>query len=110
MEKLLKSMEIATASQQRKYRNLWSYGVASAACGFCNPLEEGSVCMKQTGNLAIICARRKDVSLRIEQGRVMVLLNGAYAPAVFSADWDDDETILSVMHELNFGHYTPKTP
>ena len=110
MEKLLKSMEIATASQQKKYRNLWSYGVAKCYLWLYNPLEEGSVCMKQTGNLAIICARRKDVSLRIEQGRVMVLLNGAYAPAVFSADWDDDETILSVIHELNFGRYTPKTP
>lgn len=65
--------------------------------------------MKQIGNLAIICARRKDVSLRIEQGSVMVLLNGTYALAVFSADWDDDETILSVIHELNFGRYTPKT-
>ena len=103
-------MEIATASQQKKYRNLWSYGVAKCYLWLYNPLEEGSVCMKQTGNLAIICARRKDVSLRIEQGRVMVLLNGAYAPAVFSADWDDDETILSVIHELNFGRYTPKTP
>ena len=28
--------------------------------------------MKQIGNLAIVCARRKDVTLRIEQGRVMV--------------------------------------
>ena len=64
--------------------------------------------MKQIGNLAIVCARRKDVTLRIEQGRVKVLLSGTYAPA-FSADWDDDETILSVIHELNFGRYTPKT-
>lgn len=32
--------------------------------------------MKQIGNLAIVCARRKDVTLRIEQGRVMVLLSG----------------------------------
>lgn len=32
--------------------------------------------MKQLGNLAIVCARRKDVTLRIEQGRVMVLLDG----------------------------------
>lgn len=65
--------------------------------------------MKQIGNLAIVCARRKDVTLRIEQGRVKVLLSGTYAPAAFSADWDDDETILSVIHELNFGRYTPKT-
>ena len=47
--------------------------------------------MKQLGNLAIVCARRKDVTLRIEQGRVMVLLDGPYAPTAFSADWDDDE-------------------
>ena len=64
--------------------------------------------MKQLGNLAIVCARRKDVTLRIEQGRVMVLLDGPYAPTAFSADWDDDETILSVIHELNFGRCAPK--
>lgn len=65
--------------------------------------------MKQIGNLAIVCARRKDVTLRIEQGRVMILLNGIYAPAVFSAYWDDDETILSIIHELNFGRCASKS-
>ena len=64
--------------------------------------------MKQIGNLAIVCARRKDVTLRIEQGRVMVMLDGTYASTAFSANWDDDETILSVIHELNFGHCAPK--
>lgn len=38
--------------------------------------------MKQIGNLAIVCARRKDATLRIEQGRVMVLLGGTYCFAV----------------------------
>lgn len=65
--------------------------------------------MKQLGNLAIVCAQRKDVTLRIEQGRVMVLLDGTYAPTAFSADWDDDKTILSVIHELNFGQCAPKS-
>ena len=65
--------------------------------------------MKQLGNLAIVCARRKDVTLRIEQGRVMVMLDGPYAPTAFSADWDDDENILSVINELNFGHCAPKS-
>ena len=65
--------------------------------------------MKQIGNLAIVCARRKDVTLRIEQGRVMVLLGGTYAPAALSSDWDDDETILSIIHELNFGNCAPKS-
>lgn len=65
--------------------------------------------MKQIGNLAIVCARRKDVTLRIEQGRILVLPEGAYAPTVISADWDDDETILSIIHELNFGNCAPKS-
>lgn len=65
--------------------------------------------MKQLGNLAIVCAQRKDVTLRIEQGRVMVLLDGTYAPAVFSAYWDNDETILSIIHELNFGRCASKS-
>ena len=51
----------------------------------------------------------KDVTLRIEQGRVMVMLDGTYASTAFSADWDDDETILSVINELNFGHCAPKS-
>ena len=65
--------------------------------------------MKQIGNLAIVCAQRKDVTLRIEQRMAMVLLDGTYAPTAFSADWDDDETILSVIHELNFGNCAPKS-
>ena len=65
--------------------------------------------MKQIGNLAIVCARRKDVTLRIEQGRVMVLLDGTDALAVFSAYWDNDETILSIIHELNFGRCASKS-
>ena len=64
--------------------------------------------MKQIGNLAIVCARRKDVTPRIEQGRVMVLLDDTYAPTAFFTDWDDDDTILSIIHELNFGHCAPK--
>ena len=47
--------------------------------------------------------------MRIEQGRVMVLLGGTYAPTAFSTDWDDDETILSIIHELNFGNCAPKS-
>ena len=65
--------------------------------------------MKQIGNLAIVCAQRKDATLRIEQGRVLVLPEAAYAPTAFSADWDDDETILSIIHELNFGNCVPKS-
>ena len=81
-----------------------------AAYGFTGCVrKEVLTLMKQLGNLAIVCAQRKDVTLRIEQGRVLVMLDGAYAPTAFSADWDDDETILSVIHELNFGHCAPKS-
>ena len=81
-----------------------------AAYGFTSCVrKEVLTLMKKIGNLAIVCARRKDVTLRIEQGRVMVLLDGIYAPAAFSADWDDDETILSIIHELNFGNCVPKS-
>lgn len=81
-----------------------------AAYGFAGCVrKDGLTIMKQLGNLAIVCAQRKDVALRIEQGRVMVLLDGTYAPTAFSADWDDDETILSVIHELNFGQCAPKS-
>ena len=81
-----------------------------AAYGFTGCVrKEVLTLMKQLGNLAIVCAQRKDVTLRIEQGRVMVLLDGTYAPTAFSADGDDDETILSVIHELNFGQCAPKS-
>ena len=81
-----------------------------AAYGFTGCVrKEVLTLMKQLGNLAIVCARRKDVTLRIERGRVMVLLDGTYAPTAFSANWDDDETILSVIHELNFGRCAPKS-
>ena len=81
-----------------------------AAYGFTGCVrKEVLTLMKQLGNLAIVCAQRKDVTLRIEQGRVLVMLDGTYAPTAFSADWDDDETILSVIHELNFGHCALKS-
>ena len=81
-----------------------------AAYGFTGCVrKEVLTLMKQLGNLAIVCARRKDVTLRIEQGRVMVMLDGTYASTAFSADWDDDETILSVINELNFGNCAPKS-
>ena len=81
-----------------------------AAYGFTGCVrKEVLTLMKQLGNLAIVCAHRKDVTLRIERGRVMVLLDGTYAPTAFSANLDDDETILSVIHELNLGHCAPKS-
>ena len=50
-----------------------------------------------------------DSPTQIETALRMVLSEAAYAPAAFSADWDNDETILSIIHELNFGNCAPKS-
>ena len=52
--------------------------------------------MKQLGNLAIICARRRNVLLQV--------LNGP-EKRMMQAPWDNDEEISTIIHELNFGKY-----
>lgn len=61
--------------------------------------------MKQLGNLAIVCATRKDTLLQMLNGNVAVHLGDGPNRAVLSAEWDDDETITAIIHELNFGKY-----
>ena len=48
--------------------------------------------MKQLGNLAVVCAQRTGEGPE---------------RAVLTAKWDDDETIQSIIRELNFGRYAP---
>ena len=45
--------------------------------------------MKQLGNLAIVCAKRADVSLQISEGRVFVRCD-TISPQPWSAPWNDD--------------------
>lgn len=61
--------------------------------------------MKQLGNLAIVCATRKDTLLQMLNGNVAIHLGDGSNRAVLSAEWDDDETITAIIHELNFGKY-----
>lgn len=61
--------------------------------------------MKQLGNLAIVCATRKDTLLQMLNGNVAIHLGDGPNRAVLSAEWDDDETITAIIHELNFGKY-----
>lgn len=61
--------------------------------------------MKQLGNLAIVCAKRKDTLLQMLNGNVAIHLGDGPNRAVLSAEWDDDEKIASIIHELNFGKY-----
>ncbi len=61
--------------------------------------------MKQLGNLALICAKRKDTLLQMTAGTVVVHLGTMPKLSTLSASWDDDEAILAIIHELNFGKY-----
>ena len=61
--------------------------------------------MKQLGNLAVVCAQRPDVLMQIYGNEVSVHVGEGPERAVFSTNWDDDETIQSIIRELNFGRY-----
>lgn len=60
--------------------------------------------MKQLGNLAVVCAQRPDVLMQIYSSEVSVHVGEGPERAVFSTKWDD-ETIQSIIRELNFGRY-----
>jgi len=61
--------------------------------------------MKQLGNLAIICAQRKDVLMQMLNGNVCIHLGDGPGRSVLSSEWDDDTKINAIIHELNFGKY-----
>ena len=61
--------------------------------------------MKQLGNLAVVCAHRPDVLMQIYGSEVSVHVGEGPERAVLSTKWDDDETIQSIIRELNFGRY-----
>jgi hypothetical protein len=64
--------------------------------------------MKQLGNLAVICARRRGVLLQILDGKATLFVGEGTARRSFTADWDDDEHINRLIHELNFGEVSGK--
>lgn len=65
--------------------------------------------MKQLGNLAIICAQRKDLTFVMLRGLVNVIVrSGESSYDTLTVAWDDDETISEIIHELNFGKYAEK--
>ena len=61
--------------------------------------------MKQLGNLAIVCARRKNTLLQIQGGSVAVFVGEGPHRAALAARWDDDEMIEIIVRELNFGRF-----
>ena len=59
--------------------------------------------MKQLGNLAVVCAVRKDVLMQIHNGIVSVHYGAGPTRETATAKWDDDKAISSIVYELNFG-------
>ena len=61
--------------------------------------------MKQLGNLAIICAKRSDTVFILEKGIVHVLVFNEDGSDIgnYRLEWDDDQRILELCHELNHG-------
>lgn len=64
--------------------------------------------MKQLGNLAMVCAQRPEVLMKLHHGMVSVYAGNAPQRAILHAPWDDDAAISRIVHELNFGRYAPK--
>lgn len=65
--------------------------------------------MKQLGNLAIVCAKRKNTLCQILDGKVGVFVGEGPNRTCIEADWDDDEAINAIVYELNYGKYSEKT-
>lgn len=61
--------------------------------------------MKQLGNLAIVCAKRRDVLLQLLNGHVAVHIGSGPGRGMMHAAWGDDEKISKMIYELNFGKY-----
>lgn len=61
--------------------------------------------MKQLGNLALICARRKNVVLSISNGEVTLHIGTGVDQAILLSAWDNDVKISDMIRELNFGKY-----
>lgn len=59
--------------------------------------------MKQLGNLAVVCAKKKDMLLQIHNGVVSVHYGAGPTRESATAKWDDDEAISAIVYELNFG-------
>lgn len=59
--------------------------------------------MKQLGNLAVVCAAKKDVLLQIHNGVVSVHYGEGPTRETATVRWDDDEAISAIVYELNFG-------
>ncbi|MCL2082730.1 MAG: hypothetical protein FWH04_05810 [Oscillospiraceae bacterium] len=61
--------------------------------------------MKQLGNLAIVCASKKNVLLQVLDGVATVHVGLGSERKTIAADWHDDKQISNIISELNHGRY-----
>ena len=65
--------------------------------------------LKEIGNLAVICAKRKDnVLMQVYDGNVNVHIGEGPDRRTLQAHWADNEAVKKIIHELNFGKYSKK--
>ena len=61
------------------------------------------IAMKQFGNLAVVCAPRRDIIMTTQDG--MVFVRQRSSGKLLSAPWNDDDRVSKIVHELNFGSF-----
>ena len=61
--------------------------------------------MKELGNLAVVCANRKNTLLQILNGNVTVHVGCGPDKKTFTADWHDNNKIHEFIMELNHGQF-----
>ena len=61
--------------------------------------------MKQLGNLAIVCAKKKDTLFQILNGSVTVFLGAGPERRSITMEWHDDKSISELVYELNHGQF-----
>ena len=64
--------------------------------------------MKQLGNLANVCARRKGVLLQVLDGTVTVHVGEGLDRRTLGVSWDADDQINRLIHKLNFVEFSEK--
>ena len=64
--------------------------------------------MKQLGNLAMVCAQRPEVIMQIHGGKGSVFVGAGHERTVMVSAWDNDAKISRIVHDLNFGRYSPQ--
>jgi len=61
--------------------------------------------MKELGNLAIVCAKRRGTLLQVLDGVATVYVGQGPDRKAMSMDWQDDSKIKATIHELNHGRF-----